>query len=101
MPYSSNWVPAEPFFTHDGFTILHTYRDNDINTNRQLFWYAIDGWDDGEWFDVRELPGFSEKSSEIDNPYDLSMHQYIITKAIDSGALQEVAIKLYQPYERT
>ena len=101
MPYSIAWVPAEPFFSHDGYTILHTYRGNDINDTRQIFWYAMDGWDDEEAFDVRKLPGFLDEVSVGDEGYSLDHHKKIITKAIDSGALQEVAIKLYQPYERT
>ena len=64
MFIETEWIDSQVFFTHNGTTIRHVYKNDDID-NRLVFWYEVDG----QLFDVRTVPGF------VDVPRKYSEHQ--------------------------
>lgn len=86
MPYTSAFVPAEVFMEHNGVTIYHVYKNDDMNQGARWYLYATTdhGWDaendqDGE-FDVHDLPTWPEGGSD-----DLDVIRQVIAEAIDVG----------------
>lgn len=80
MPYG--WIDPEVFIEHNGMTVYHVYKDDEISQGRREFWYTTDlcGGDcnDPFAFDVRELPTYADGKS----------HRQVIWEAIDAGILQ-------------
>lgn len=76
MPYQSVFVPAEVFTEHNGVTIYHVYKNDDVEQGARTYSYAIteDGSDsDPDWggtFDVRDLPAWREPIHHPDLPFD-------------------------------
>lgn len=59
MPTISTYVAPEIVLTHNGVTIYHTYKNDEIEQGPSDYWFTLDPDDteiDGETrFDVREL----------------------------------------------
>ena len=57
MPYKTIWVEPEVFFEHNGVTVYHTYRDDDIDQGANWFWFTLreDGGEDKGAFDIRDV----------------------------------------------
>ena len=57
MPYG--WIDPEVFIEHNGMTVYHVYKDDEISQGCREFWYTTDlcGGDcnDPFAFDVREM----------------------------------------------
>ena len=77
MPYKTTWVPAELFLEHNGVRILHSYVDNDIDQGALMFWYQVDGTDEEDDFDIRELRVYNPQMD----------HKAILRAAIDIGEI--------------
>jgi hypothetical protein len=61
MPWSSEQVPAELFLRHNGVSIYHTYKNDEMMSGPWRYWfvtYAYDG--ENQEFDVRELSTWTE-----------------------------------------
>jgi hypothetical protein len=64
MPTRTESVDPEVFLEHNGVTIYHIYKNDDIDASAREFWFTVDpdqGSDDnghgtGGTFDVRQLP---------------------------------------------
>ena len=56
MPYKTVWVEPEVFLEHNGVTVYHTYRDDDIEQGANWFWFRLDQEEDDEGkFDIRDV----------------------------------------------
>ena len=80
----SKWVPPEKFLEHGGVTIYHIYRHDDLDQGPREYWY---GWheacrDDGDSFDVRDLPNPSGDDVGTEEG-----RKAILREAIDAGIL--------------
>lgn len=78
MPYELTWVEPEVVLTHNGVTIYHTYKNDEVDQGQMQFWFTTDGFSDVDEFkfDVRDLPAKS-------NPEETLRH------AIDAGILKQ------------
>ena len=96
MPYRTFWVEPCIALEHNGVTIYHVYKNDDIDDVIRSFVYGYDVncTDDGDFtFDVRELP-FYDKQKHDQLPYD-DREEYIfsvIRQAIDEGILTQDGI---------
>lgn len=57
MPYKTIWVEPEVFLEHNGVTVYHTYKDDDIEEGARCYWFTLQELG-GEYegaFDVRDL----------------------------------------------
>jgi hypothetical protein len=90
-------VPAEAFLTHNGVTVFHVYKNDDVDGCAREFWFSLSEFgsdDDGHepdgcgTFDVRELKTW-EAHKPGDDPYpDRDRIKAAIIDAIDQGELQ-------------
>ena len=90
MPYKQTEVPAELLLKHNGVSIFHTYKHDDIENVRRTYWYVTDAFDgESDSFDVRELPACAERS------WDDRMEtiRAIIIEAIDDGIITSEGMK--------
>ena len=55
MPYKTVWVEPEVFLEHNGVTVYHTYKDDDIEQGADRYWFTLreDGGEDEGAFDIR------------------------------------------------
>lgn len=89
MPYRTEWQEPEVFLEHNGVTVYHTYKDDDIEQGPRTYWF-VTGKHEGEdeAFDVRDLEtpsrdrlyGHTESLSEA--------IRAILREAIDAGLIQ-------------
>lgn len=70
MPYV--WVEPETFLEHNGVTIYHVYRNDNINDVR-CYWYTVDITENTA-FDIRDLPEYDGALS----------HEEVFKRAIDN-----------------
>lgn len=75
MPFKYIDVPAEVFLEYNGVRILCTYENGDYSNEPFEYHFQLDGWEDDESFDVRDL-----KTWDGDRNRSLK-------KAIDSGEI--------------
>lgn len=90
MPYRTDWVDPEVFMVHNGVTIWHVYKGDQIEQEPRQYRYAFSrqAADDGDGFeftfDVRDLPGglhiqtYGGDTDEI---------KRVIAAAIDAGRI--------------
>lgn len=93
MPYKIEWVPAEEFLSHNGVTIYHVYKNDDIDDYRYDNWFVTDpyhGMD--EAFDIRELPKNFIFPGMDKNDIEAS-HFHILKVAINEGVLTAEGVK--------
>ena len=56
MPYKPIWVEPEVFLEHNGVTVYHTYRDDDIDQGANWYWFRLDQEENDEGkFYIRDL----------------------------------------------
>lgn len=90
MPYRTDWVDPEVFMVHNGVTIWHVYKNDDIEQGPRIYSYAFSpqGTDDGDGseftFDVRDLPGGLDIETYGGNSDDMKR---MIAAAIDAGSI--------------
>jgi hypothetical protein len=69
MPTQTQWIPPEIFLTHNGVTIYHTYKDDDVDQGPQTYWYTTRNDADEGKFDVRELDVEARRRLEQHPPF--------------------------------
>lgn len=82
MPYG--WMDPEVFMEHDGVPVYHTYKNDDIENQRE-YWFTLDcSYSEGcgQDFDVRDLPNPRRV------PLDEAGKQTVIANALDQGILE-------------
>lgn len=93
MPYRTEWVDPEVFLEHNGVTIYHVYKGDDVECGRRFYWFGTtihasdDDDDDGESFDVRDLPGAHAALSYVPFAEQEPVVRQLIVAAIDNGRL--------------
>lgn len=60
MPYKTEWVPAELFLTEQGVMVFHAYAEDEFDDRRTNYYMWDANGDEGDAFDVRELPEYGE-----------------------------------------
>lgn len=56
MPYKTVWVEPEVFLEHNGVTVYHTYKDDDVDQGTDWYWFRLDQEEDDEgMFDIRDV----------------------------------------------
>ncbi len=71
------YVEPEVIVEHKGVSVYHTYKNGYMDA-RMTFWYKLDIEENGEQFDIRELPNYSSGLT----------HNAIIKQAIEVGYLK-------------
>ena len=69
MPTSSSWVDPEVFLTHNGVTVYHAYRDDDVDQGALWYHFTLDCNSDDNSFDIRNLDVPLGPRVEPDIPY--------------------------------
>lgn len=92
MPYSSEFVPAERFFTHQGVSIYFVYKDDDISQGARTYWFDNrEDSSDGGGFDVRDLannPKVKDQAAGHLDPETETGRKQILIQAIEAGLIQ-------------
>ena len=87
MPYEQTEVPAELFMEHAGVRVYCTYKNDEIDNDRQYFWFVLDPYtSEQEAFDVRALPG-GAYLNYYSSPQAVCE---VLKAAIDDGSLREL-----------
>lgn len=97
MPYETVWVDPEVYVTHNGVTVYHLYKNDDIDQGVRTYQFTIDpNLGEGDWvfpdtrlFDVRELPDFTDASW---NEREAVIRAFVIA-AIDAGIITQDGVK--------
>ena len=57
MPYKTVWVEPEVFLEHNGVTVYHTYKDDDIDQGANWYWFTLQelGSECEGAFDIRDV----------------------------------------------
>lgn len=55
MPYKIIWVEPEVFLEHNGVTVYHTYRDDDIDQGTDRYWFRLDQEENDGKFDILDV----------------------------------------------
>jgi len=88
MPYKTEEVPAEKLLDHNGVSIFHTYKHDDMDSLCRTYWFVTDAYEGEEQaFDVRELPTWTAPADlkQLDAAIATAMR-----KAIDAGVIQHI-----------
>jgi hypothetical protein len=100
MPYKTVYVEPEIFLYHNGVTVVHTYKYNDIESTRSTNYFSLAEWEEEVEFDVRKFKNFDHtKKLEYANGQYLDYFAEVMTLAIESGEMEEISNQLNQPYE--
>ena len=85
MPYKTIWVEPEVFLEHNGVTVYHTYRDDDIDQGANWFLFTLreDGGEDKDAFDIRDVDPLNLYKSGLDET-----RRAVLRHAIDNGLLK-------------
>lgn len=77
MPYA--WVEPELFISHNGVSVYHTYKDENMDAGRLEYHYTTDIGEQSSYeFDIRDLPSYRPKTK----------HSKIIKRAIEMGEIK-------------
>lgn len=86
MPYATKWIPNEVAVTHNGVSIYHLYKHDDIDSGRYWFHYTtqIHGGEDEQVgpFDIRTLPPIDGL-----DPHDREQHPALLRAHIERGTI--------------
>ena len=101
MPYSHpELIAPEVFLQHDGRTIYHTYRDDEVEGGVMTYTFTTSKDDQNiDWhFDVRELPSWkAEEFPLMPGDYDVPEHFFedearhirnIVERAVEAGEIR-------------
>ncbi|MBI4397282.1 MAG: hypothetical protein HY548_09315 [Elusimicrobia bacterium] len=107
VPYTSEWTEPEKFLEYKGVSVYCTYRGDDMNLGRRIYWFTVDplcgeetcGCEDGDdcWktFDVRDIA--LRIGGKVQD--EASMKD-VIMRAIDRGLITAEGIR-QQPGKAT
>lgn len=60
MPYRQVYVEPEVMVNYKGVRVLHTYKNMDWEQGTNTNWFALEGWEEDDEFDIRELPNWND-----------------------------------------
>lgn len=95
MPIHTEYVEPDVVLTHRGVLVYATYKNND-SANRLSYHFTWDVEEEGDLFDVRELPGYTPDHTLA----RWEFHKWVLQKHIDTCLDTPGAALPWAPYQK-